>query len=150
MKGSQGELNSFPARIWWGQGGNFPFPESNKQKITGRNSHCPKRPSTSVAWVLQQPYPRVLSALLREHGHRGEERQRRGSGIGRMEQGVGRRAEQGRGCRHLFKPVPPSSASETASLSWIFSLRVCQGRDEKGHFWPPAPSGKVIGGHCGS
>lgn len=54
----------------------------------------------------------------------------KGRGRRRMEQGQGCRTQLGRECQHLFKPVPPISASETASLSWIFSLCVCQERQE--------------------
>lgn len=68
----------------------------------------------------------------------GEEK-KAGKGVG---QGRGARAGQGRerGCQHLFKAVPPRSASETASLSRIFSLRVCQGRE----------AGRVSSGHQGT
>ena len=82
----------------------------------------------------------MLGTWNKEERQSGRPDRRPGAGAGG---GAGDRA-RGRGCQHLFKPVPPSSASETASLSWIFSLRVCHGREtgkgQSGHSVGTGPS----------
>ena len=97
-----------------------------------------------MAGVPQKTYPRVLSIQWScSAGHVEQRRKAKWQG-GPQGGGLGQGQGLGQGCQHLFKLVPPSSASETASLSWIFSLRVCHGREtgkgQSGHSVGAGPS----------
>lgn len=127
-----------------------PFPDSNNMQQPG----IPTAPSTPApAWFrFQRNHIPMLSQLgcgeggsrkrAKGRGRAAAKAGRVGAGPSRERRGVRlwggtERQSGGPGCKHLFNPFPPSSTSETASLSWIFSLRVCQGGE----------TGRVSSGH---